>query len=60
MPRKTHLPWKDVQLVRLDPAIEESLENEPAYREALVEENWVRVADLVHRLVGRTLSALTS
>ena len=45
-------------LVRLDPAIEESLANDPAYMEALVEDNWVQVADLVHRVVGRTLAAI--
>ena len=49
---------KDVQLVRLDPAIEESVANDPAYMEALVEDNWVQVADLVHQVVGRTLTAI--
>ncbi len=49
---------KDVQLVRLDPAIEESLANDPAYMDAMVEDNWARVADLVHQLVGRTLTAI--
>ncbi len=48
---------KDVQLVRLDPAIEESLANNPAYMDAMVEDNWAQVADLVHQLVGRTLTA---
>ena len=49
---------KDVQLVRLDPATEESLANDPAYMDAMVEDNWAQVADLVHRLVGRTLTAV--
>ncbi len=49
---------KDVQLVRLDPAIEESLANDPAYMDAMVEDNWEQVADFVHQLVGRTLTAI--
>ncbi len=49
---------KDVQLVRLDPAIEESLADDPAYMEAMVEDNWSQVADLVHQLVGRTLTSV--
>ena len=49
---------KDVQLVRLDPATEESLANDPAYMDAMVEDNWAQVADLVHRLVGRTPTAV--
>ena len=47
---------KDVQLVRLDPAIEESLTNNPGYTDALIKENWLQVADLVHQLVGRMLT----
>lgn len=46
---------KNVQLVRLDPAIEEAIANHPEYMEALVQDNWARVAELVHRLVGRIL-----
>ena len=46
---------KDVQLVKLDSVIDESLENDPAYFEAMVEENWAQVAALVHQQVGRTL-----
>lgn len=48
---------KDIQLVRLDQAIEESLMNNPDYINAMVEENWAQVADHVYRLVGRTLTA---
>ena len=48
---------KDVQLVKLDPAIEASLVDDPAYMAAMVEDNWAQVADLVHQLVGRTLTA---
>ena len=44
-----------VQLVRLERAIEESIGNHPEYMEALAQDDWARVADLVHRLVGRTL-----
>jgi RimJ/RimL family protein N-acetyltransferase len=49
---------KKVQLVRLDPAIEEAIANHPEYMEALVQDNWARVADLVHRVVGRILVAV--
>ena len=48
---------KDVQLVRLDPAIEESLASNPAYMAAMVEDRWEQVAELVHQVVGRTLRA---
>ena len=47
-----------MQLLRLDPAIEESLASDPAYIDAMVEDNWAQVADLVHQLVGRTLTAI--
>ena len=47
----------EVQLVRLDPAIEESLVNDPRYMDAMIQENWAQIADLVHQLVGRTLTA---
>ena len=46
---------KKVQLVRLDPAIEKAIANHPEYLDAMVHDNWARVADLVHRLVGRSL-----
>jgi RimJ/RimL family protein N-acetyltransferase len=49
---------KDVQLVRLDPAIEELLANNPSYVAAMVEGNWAQVADLVHQAVGRKLKAI--
>ena len=46
---------RSVQLVRLERAIEESVGNHPEYMEALAQDNWARVAELVHGLVGRTL-----
>ena len=46
---------RNVQLVRLDPAIEKKLED-PAYMDALVREDWPEAANVVHRLVGRTLT----
>jgi len=49
---------KNVQLVRLDPEIEEAIANHPEYMEALTQDNWAHVADLVHRVVGRTLVAV--
>ena len=48
---------KDVQLVRLDPAIEDSLTNDPAYMNAMIHDDWAQVADLVHQMVGRKLTA---
>lgn len=48
----------NVQLVRLDPTLEKVLANDAEFKEALVQDNWARVADLVHRLVGRTLVAV--
>lgn len=48
---------KDVQLVRLDPAIEESLASNSAYIDAMINDNWSQVGDLVHELVGRKLTA---
>ena len=44
---------KVIQLVRLDPAIEGSLINDPLYMEAMIADNWTQVADLVHQLVGQ-------
>ena len=49
---------KDVQLIRLDAAIEESLANDPAYMDAMVGDDWSQVAALVHQLVGRKLTAV--
>lgn len=46
-----------IQLVRLDSALEKTLTDHPEYMEALVQDNWPRVADLVHQLIGRTLVA---
>ena len=48
----------NVELVRLDPELEASLVNNPAYFEAMMEENWARVAELVHQLVGRKFTAV--
>lgn len=47
---------KNVQLVRLDPAIEESLANDPAYMDAMINDDWPRVAAIVQKLVGRKLT----
>ena len=45
-----------VLLVRLAPGIEESLAAHPDYMPALVHDNWPRVAELVHQVIGRTLT----
>lgn len=47
---------KNVELVKLDPAIEASLTNDPAYLDAMIRDDWAQVAALVHRLIGRTLA----
>lgn len=49
---------RNVHLVRLDPAQEQELVSDAEYKEALVQDNWPRLADVVHRVVGRTLAAL--
>lgn len=49
---------KDVQLVRLDPSVDASLAADPAYMDAMVSGDWSRVADVVHRRVGRELKAV--
>ena len=48
---------KDVQLVTLDPAIEQMLTRDPTYLDAMVQNDWAQVAQLVHQFVGRTLNA---
>ena len=48
---------KAVQLIRLDPVMEESLASDQAYMDAMVQDDWAKVAALVHRTVGRTLTA---
>jgi ribosomal-protein-alanine N-acetyltransferase len=45
----------DILLVRLAPAVEQALSNHPEYMPALVHDNWPRVAELVHEVIGRTL-----
>ena len=37
--------------------LEELLADDPEYMEAIVAENWAQVANMVHQLVGRTLTA---
>ena len=48
---------KNIQLVRLDPAIEQSLVNDSEYLEAMMAGDWSQVADLIHQRIGRTLTA---
>lgn len=45
----------NIQLVRLDPAIEQAFANDQEFMDALAQDNWARVAELVHKRVGRTL-----
>jgi len=47
----------NVQLVGLEPALEEAVANHPAYLEALFADDWSRVADVVHEVVGRKLAS---
>ena len=47
---------RDVQLVRLDPATEEAFACDEAFMQAMATDDWDRVADCVHRRIGRTLS----
>ena len=48
---------KNVLLVRLDPALEKRLGDEPEYMAALIAGDWPAAADVVHRVVGHTLTA---
>lgn len=50
----------NIKLVTLDPAIEQSLSNNPAYMDAMVKENWDQVARIVYELAGRKLTASPS
>ena len=45
----------NIQLVKLDPAIEEAFAKDAEFMEALTQDNWARVAELVHKRVGRVL-----
>ena len=47
-----------VQLVRLDPQIEKAVSDQPGYRDALILDQWARVAELVHQVLGRVLVAV--
>lgn len=49
---------RNVQLVTLDPSVEKVLARDPEYMDALIQDNWPRVADIVHRVVGRTLNSV--
>lgn len=44
-----------VQLVRLDPRVEDALAKDPGYSEAMARGDWVEVSHCVHRLAGRPL-----
>ncbi|QDT68212.1 hypothetical protein MalM25_11300 [Planctomycetes bacterium MalM25] len=48
---------KTIQLVRLDPAIEQAVHEDPGFFEAMVEEDWPKLAGVVQRHVGHTLTA---
>jgi len=46
-----------IQLVRLDPTIEQAVHSDPAFFESMVEEDWSKLAAVVQKHVGRTLTA---
>jgi RimJ/RimL family protein N-acetyltransferase len=46
---------RNIQLVRLDPAIEQAFASDEEFMNALAHDDWARVAELVHEKVGRTL-----
>jgi GNAT superfamily N-acetyltransferase len=50
----------NIQLVRLDPALEHTLTNDDEFKKALVQGNWVGMADVVHRVVGRTVASTSN
>jgi len=45
----------NIQLIRLEPAIEQAFASDKEFMDALAHDNWARVAELVHERVGRTL-----
>ena len=45
----------NIQLVRLDSAIEKAFAKDDEFMNALAQDNWPRVAELVHQRVGRIL-----
>ena len=47
-----------VQLVRLDAALEKAIASQPGYMDALIHDQWPRVAELVHQVLGRVLVAV--
>ena len=47
----------NVQLIRLESAIEERLTNDLGYTTALAAEHWAHAAEIVHEHIGRTLTA---
>ena len=49
---------KHVQLVTLDSSIETAIARHPTYREAMRQDDWPRMAELVQSLIGPTLTAV--
>ncbi len=47
---------QDIQLVTLDSSINENLHNNPNYINAMMEENWTEVADIILQFVGTHLT----
>ena len=46
----------DIQLVTLDPKVDEALHDDSNYINAMMEENWAKVADMVLETVGSHLT----
>ncbi len=46
---------RSIQLIQLDDAIENGFARDPEFMGALVDDNWPKVAELVHGVIGRTL-----
>lgn len=44
----------NIELIRLDPAVENEIASDREYQQAMAEENWPRLAEAVLRVVGRT------
>jgi RimJ/RimL family protein N-acetyltransferase len=47
---------RNVQLVKPERSVEKALADDREYKEAMAEGDWGRLADAVHRVVGRTMS----
>jgi ribosomal-protein-alanine N-acetyltransferase len=49
---------KNINLIKLDPSVQEMIDNNPQYLDALMRDDWDHVAAIVHQIVGRILDVV--